>query len=310
MNRTGIGSYIVDAFYQVPPRVDPKYIDILLDICKKEKVDVYYAIGEEEAIEASRRRSDFETVGTKVITPGTPEMLLISTNKSRWHDYFDKTGIPHANYRNVDSVDNIYDAAIQLGYPDKDVIFKPSVSKGGRGARIITSQDQSLEYYSTGPSELKMALDCFIEMFSPPKGKGFMSLLAMEYLPGTPYSVDVLSRNGEIIYAIPKIRLTGSASNTVNGQVDLNPGAIDMATRACKAFEFSYMQNYEMKLNDRGQPMIYDINPRGGASVALCAAAGVNIAYYAVKMAIGEKIPDVKIKDKLKMIRFYDERYE
>jgi len=83
-----------------------------------------------------------------------------------------------------------------------------------------------------------------------------------------------------------------------------------MAAMACKAFKFSYMQNYEMKLNIQGRPIIYDINPRGGASVALCSAAGANIAYFAVKMAIGEKIPDVKIKDKLKMIRFYNERYE
>ena len=284
MDRTGIGAYIADAFYQVPPRIDPKYIDTILDICIKEKIDVYYALGEEEAIESSRRKLDFETVGTKVLTPGTPEMLLIATNKSHWHDYFDKASIPHANYRNVNSVDMIQDVALQLGYPDKDIIFKPSVSK--------------------------MSLDGFMEMLSPLKGKAFMSLLAMEYLAGTPYSVDVLSRNGEIIYAIPKIRLTGSASNTVNGQVDLNPHAIGMAAKACKAFNFSYLQNYEMKLNDRGQPMIYDINPRGGASLALCAAAGANIAYYAVKMAMGEKIPDVKIKDKLKMLRFYDERYE
>jgi carbamoyl-phosphate synthase large subunit len=83
-----------------------------------------------------------------------------------------------------------------------------------------------------------------------------------------------------------------------------------MAAMACNVFDFSFMQNYEMKLNERGQPLIYDINPRGGASVALCAAAGVNIPYYAVKMAIGETVPRVDIKDRVKMIRFYDEYYE
>jgi len=64
-----------------------------------------------------------------------------------------------------------------------------------------------------------------------------------------------------------------------------------------------------MKLNKDQKPMIYDINPRGGTSLALCAAAGVNIAYYAVKMAVGEEIPRKEIKDKVKMIRFYDEFY-
>ena len=147
-------------------------------------------------------------------------------------------------------------------------------------------------------------------MLSPLKADKFIQLLAMEHLPGTYYSVDVLSENGRIIYAIPKIRIVGTASNTTIGQVDMNPDTIDLARQACKAFNFSYLQNYEMKLNSEGQPRIYDINPRGGASLALCAAAGVNIAYYAVKMAVGEDIPQATIKDKMKMIRFYDEYYE
>jgi biotin carboxylase len=201
-------------------------------------------------------------------------------------------------------------AAYELGYPNKDIVYKPAVSKGGRGARIITSKDLSLEYFSIVVSEPKMSLECFIEMLSPLRGKEFRPLLAMKYLPGKPYLVDVLSKNGEILYAIPKIRLSGSASNTINGQVDLNPDTIELAALACKAFNFNYMQNYEMKLNSQGQPIIYDINPRGRASVELCVAAGTNIVYYAFKMAMGEKIPKMDIKDKLKMMRFYDEYYE
>ena len=310
MNPVGIGPHIADVFFQVPPRKDPNYINAILDICQRENIDVYYALGEEEAIAASTNRTAFDAIGTKVITPGTPEMLIIATNKSLWHDYFDKKNIPHAKYRNVDTIDIIRKAAYEMGYPEYDIFFKPAVSKGGRGATIITAKDISQEYYSTIASEPKMSLESFIEMLSPLTGKTFMPLLAMEYLPGTAYSVDVLSQNGQILYAIPKIRLSGSASNTVNGQVDLNQETIDLAAMACKAFNFSFLQNYEMKINSIGKPMIYDINPRGGASVAFCAEAGANIAYFAVKMAIGEKIPDANIKNKLKMLRFYDEYYE
>jgi carbamoyl-phosphate synthase large subunit len=310
MNQGGIGPYIADAFYQVPPRNDSAYLGNILDICEKEKIDVYYALGEEESISASKNKLDFNSIGTQVITPGTPEMLSIATNKCRWHDFFVKNEVPCANYKNIDSITTIANAAYELGYPDKDIVFKPAVSKGGRGARIITSKNISKEYYSTNSSEPKMSLECFLEMLSPLKSKDFMQLLAMEYLPGIYYSVDVLSHDGDVLYAIPKIRISGSASNTVNGQVDLNQDAINLAIMACKVFAFSYMQNYEMKLNNEDKPRIYDINPRGGASVALCRAAGANIAYFAVKMAIGEIIPEVQIKDKVKMIRFYDEQYE
>lgn len=258
---------------------------------------------------ASANRPAFETIGTRVITPGTPEMLAIATNKCRWHDFFTEKKIPHASYIKVDSVEKLAAAAFELGYPALDIIIKPAVSKGGRGARIITSGDLSREYYTVVWGEPKMSLESFINMISPLQNGNFPLLLAMEYLPGTYYSVDVLSKDGQIIYAVPKIRVAGSASNTTIGQVDLNPDTLDLARMACGAFGFSYLQNYEMKLNRQGQPMIYDINPRGGASVAFCAAAGANIAYYAVKMAAGETIPRVQIKDKVKMIRFYDEYY-
>ena len=45
------------------------------------------------------------------------------------------------------------------------------------------------------------------------------------------------------------------------------------------------------------------------ASLADGVATAANIAYYAVKMAVGEEIPRKEVKDKVKMIRFYDEYY-
>lgn len=305
----GLGPHLADRFYKVPPRKDPGYIDVILDICAREKTDVYYALGEEEAIASAGRRPAFEAIGTRVITPGTPEMLAIATNKCLWHEYFEQQGIPHADFRKVGSVDAVAAAARELGYPGCDVVFKPAVAKGGRGARIITARDLTEEYYSTNSGEPRMSLETFVDMLSPLRDGKFAPLLAMEYLPGTYYSVDVLSRDGRVIYAIPKLRLSGSASNTTVGQVDLNPATIELAGTACRSFQFSYLQNYEMKLDRRGRPQIYDINPRGGASLTLCAAAGVNIAYYAVKMAVGEEVPRKEIRDKVKMIRFYDEHF-
>ncbi len=309
MKADGIAPNIVDKFYQVPPRTDPTYVEAILDICKKEVIDVYYAIGEEETISAAERKADFDAIGTSVIVPGPAQMLGIITNKCRWHDYLAEKGIPHANYQNIYSPGDIEEAASELGYPAEDIFVKPAVSKGGRGARVITSKDISSEYYCDRSPEPRMSLESFVDMLGPLEPDKFAPLLMMEYLPGTYYSVDILSKSGRPYYVIPKIRIEGSASNTVVGQVDLNPDTIQLATRVCSACSLSYLQNYEMKLDRQQKPVIYDINPRGGASLALCAAAGVNIAYYAIKMAVGEEIPRREIRDKVKMIRFYDELY-
>ncbi len=309
MDADGLGPHIVDRFYKVPPRSEPAYIEEILNICESESVDVYYAIGEEETIAAAERMSDFQDIGASVITPGTPDALRIATNKCLWHDYLAERGISHADYRSVHSLEEVGEAAHALGYPREDVFVKPAVSRGGRGARILTSKDLSRSYYSDRSSEPPLSLESFCDMLAPLASGGFASLLMMEYLPGTSYSVDVLSANGQAIYVIPKIRIAGSASNTVVGQVSLDRDVIQMAEAICEAFGFSYLQNYEMKLNRHRKPMVYDINPRGGASVACCAAAGVNIAYYAVKMAVGETIPRREIRDGVKMIRYYSELY-
>ena len=310
MEEDGLGQHIVDFFYHVPPRTDPLYIDRILEICKKEKIDVYYALGEEEAMNAVKRKKDFDNIKVSIISPGDPEMVEIATNKCRYHDYLKEKDIPHARYSNIYSYESIERAVSELGYPEKDVFVKPAVSKGGRGARILTSRDISSEYYKDRSQETKMSLPAFMDLLAPLQSGEFHPILAMEYLPGTYYSVDVLSEKGKAIYVIPKIRIQGSASNTTVGQVDLNEDTIKLATSICEAFNFSYLQNYEMKLNANQEPMVYDINPRGGASIALCAAAGVNIAYFAVKMALREKIPERKIKNKTMMIRFYDEYYK
>lgn len=302
MDARGIGPFVADRFVQVPARTDPAYIDRVLEICRAEKIDVYYALGEEEAIGSSERLAEFARINVRVITPGSADMLRIATNKARYHEFFEARGIPYARYVAIRSYDEIEPALKTMGYPDEDVFLKPAVSKGGRGARLVSAQPHATDV----PVQSVGAL---LESLIPVRGGGFPEMIAMEPLPGTYYSVDVLSRDGKPYYVIPKIRVRGTASNTTVGEVDLNPDVSALAAKACEAFGFSFLQNYEMKLDRNGQPRIYDINPRGGTSLILCAAAGANIAYYAVKMALGEEIPRVTVKNKVQMLRYYKEYF-
>jgi carbamoyl-phosphate synthase large subunit len=307
MDGDGIAPFVPDRFHRVPGRNDPHYIDRILEICRAERVDAYYALGEEEAIASSERRAEFQAIGVGVITPGSAEMLRIASNKARYHEFFAARGIPHARFQAIRRVAEVEPALRALGYPDQDVFLKPASSKGGRGARLVSPRRPDRPRPDAKASDFPVqSLDAVLASLDD---AAFPELIAMEYLPGTYYSVDVLSADGKPYYAVPKIRIQGSASNTTCGEVDLNPDVIRLAGRACAAFGFSYLQNYEMKVDAKGQPFIYDINPRGGTSLILCAAAGANIAYYAVKMALGEEIPRVEIKNHVRMFRAYREYF-
>lgn len=41
MNSDPTNKYLVDKFYMVPAAKDPTYADAILEICKKEKVDIF-----------------------------------------------------------------------------------------------------------------------------------------------------------------------------------------------------------------------------------------------------------------------------
>jgi carbamoylphosphate synthase large subunit len=67
--------------------------------------------------------------------------------------------------------------------------------------------------------------------------------------------------------------------------------------------------NIEFACDKKGVPLPFDLNPRVAASVAFCTAAGANLLYYALKMALGEDVPKLEVKDGVMMLRYFKELY-
>ena len=77
---------MVDAYYQVPSASDPHYIDVLLDICKKEKVDVVLPFMSADLLPMIDRLVDFENLGTKV-SVSDRRSVEITTNKYLFYEF-------------------------------------------------------------------------------------------------------------------------------------------------------------------------------------------------------------------------------
>ena len=91
---------MVDAYYPVPRGDDPAYIDVLLDICKKEKVEVILPIMSVELNALAENRERFEAIGTKVGVSDI-EPLNIANDKLKLFDYMSSAGISCAAYQAV-----------------------------------------------------------------------------------------------------------------------------------------------------------------------------------------------------------------
>jgi carbamoyl-phosphate synthase large subunit len=302
-----IGRYLTDKFYKVPPGDAPGYLKTILKICKKEKIDVIFPASHEEALALAKERELFKKRGT-IIATSNYKILELAFNKTAAYSFLLKHHLPCPQFFIVKSINNFKKAAQKLGFPKKDIVMKPSLNRGGRGARILTNESAAKFLLFEKPGSLYANFNETLNILQTLKK--FPELILMEYLPGIYYSVDFLAKNGEALIIVPKIRIEGTPSQTLVGLVKRNSLVEKITSDICRAFKFDYNINIEMKYSGKNLPIPYDINPRIAASVAFCTAAGANLIYYALKMALGEKIPEkIRIKEGVKMIRYFKELY-
>ena len=128
--------YMVDSFYQVPVASDPNYCDIVLDICGKEKVDIYFPTISAEVEAVTKRRQDFADIGT-IISAADAEAVTIANNKLRMYEMLEKNGVPGPAFYGVHSKEDFAEGCRRLGYPNKAVCLKIVDGSGSRGVRII-----------------------------------------------------------------------------------------------------------------------------------------------------------------------------
>ena len=303
-----IGQCLADKFYQVPLGTQPGYTEKILEICLKESVDVIFPVSHEEALALVKNEQVFKKNGI-VLAISKADVLEKTFNKKIAYQTLKSSGLPCPQFRVVNSLSEFEEAAIELGIDRTKIVMKPVISRGGRGARILTKEKITAYLLNEKPGYLETSYDETVRTLSNIDQEAFPELILMEYLPGKIYSVDFLSKDGKALIIVPKIRIYGNPSQTIVGAVEKNEYVNGMIEKISQLFGFDYNVNVELGCNIDGLPLPFDFNPRIAASTAFCSAAGANLIYYALKMALGEQVPKVEVKDNVIMIRYYKEQY-
>jgi carbamoyl-phosphate synthase large subunit len=303
-----IGQHLVDKFYQVPYGDTQAYAERLADICRRESVDVVFPASHEEAMALVKAKPVFDDLGVKLAV-SKREVLELAFDKRRAYQKLVDSGLPCPSFRFVKNIREFEDAAAELGIGEKKVVMKPILTRGGRGARILTKESMAGCLLNQKPGYLEANYDEMVRTLSQLEETAFPELVLTEYLPGKILSVDFLARDGKALIIVPKVRIFGNASQTIIGMVKRDKCVEDSIARISEVFGFDYNVNIEMGCNEAGVPLPFDFNPRIAASVAFCSAAGANLIYYALKMALGEDVPKVEVKDRVMMLRYFKEFY-
>lgn len=194
----------------------------------------------------------------------------------------------------------------KIGFPESPICIKPYTDHGGINFKVINVGTIELVSHKIikEKDSTWMTLDELINVLNHTSYD--FNLMALEYLPGSEYSVDALVNNGEVLIAVPRKRVKVNGGIVVQGVVEKNDELINATKKILSLFDFNYFINIQFKYDNNGIPKLIDINPRFCGSHIMSLSAGVNFPLLSIKMAFGEpfKIPEPKWGTN--MIRYWE----
>ncbi|MES2691179.1 MAG: ATP-grasp domain-containing protein [Bacteroidota bacterium] len=277
------------AFYCSPATKSDAYLPFILDVCRKEKVDVIFPGKSADAHFFATHENLFRSENIHVVL--SPAQTIFDTlDKAKSIGILAKAGLTVPQSYEVDNIEQFNDAVSKLGYPDKPVCIKPSryPSESGRGFRIIDPSvnihhrmfwEQPSELYFVGINQVLEAMKH--EQEFPPQ-------LVMEYLPYEEYSIYCFCDGGKPVYIIPNRRISLYQMSTMEAVVDFNEEISETCRRICEAFHFEYLVNIQLKYSVDRKPKLVEINPRLAGTIMLPVMAGADLIHFAIQKALGK----------------------
>ena len=297
----------LDALQKVPFAEDSDFIKTIFAICEKYNVQVIQPLVTRELEVFAQNIGLFQQHDIQVcVSPLTN--LHIANDKGLLLRELEKNALYVPQYRIVTNAADFKEACYALGYPHSPICFKPTHSNGSRGFRIIDdTQSKAYLLFYEKPNNLYMSFDEAYGIISAMEK--MPELIIMEFLPGKEYSVDMLIDHGQVLYCIPRLRLTMNGGISTSCIVENNNEVIDYCSTIAKILQLHGNIGIQVRYSASNQVAILEINPRVQGSIVACAAAGVNLPYYGIKLALYEEIPIVPVAWNIQMIRCWQEVY-
>lgn len=148
LSRFAPALYVADAYYLVPRIDDPTYFNVILDICRKENIDVITTLIDPEIELLAKNRARLEEIGVEVLAPYA-ETAEICFDKFKMYQYLVENGI------NTPDTWGDYSsamAAIESGSLSFPVFVKPRTGSGSVGARKVHDSETLKKVCEADPS--------------------------------------------------------------------------------------------------------------------------------------------------------------
>ena len=230
--------YEADKFYIVPRMTEPGYIEVIFDICKKEKINGVLSLIDPELSLLAENKDKFAALGVEVIG-SSYELCELSLDKFAMYSWLENHGYKCAkSYMKKED----FFADVELGKAKYPVFVKPA-----RGSASIAIS----KVYDKETVELLFAHD--------------EGLMIQEFLDGQEIGADVYIDmiSGEIISIFTKKKLLMRAGETDKAESFKDETLMELIKQFVS--EAGYRGQIDIDVFDvNGEYYLSEVNPRFG----------------------------------------------
>lgn len=243
--------FLADKQYMVPKISDPKYIDVVKDICVKENVKAITTFIDPEIEILSKHRQEFIDMGVLPLCPSAQSANLCF-DKYKMFKHLSERGVRTVlTYHSLES----FKDGLKKGEISFPVFIKPVSGSGSVGAQKVNTEEE---------------LDVIIK-------EGKYDYIIQELMTGGDCDADVyvdcISHKPVSAFSKKKIETRiGGASKTISFK---DPKLFSFIEEVCGVLELSGPCDMDFFYKD-GEYYLSEINPRFGGAYLHAYGAGVN----------------------------------
>ena len=248
--------YEADKFYIVPAMSDPKYLDIILDICKKEKVDALFTLIDPEISLIAKNKIRFLDIGTIPLV-SEYEQVELAFDKYKMFCYLKENGFKTAK-----------------SYVDKNE-FYTDLNEGKINFPVFVKPVKGSASINISKVNSKKEIDLLFDLYD--------NLIIQEFLNGQEIGADVyidpISKKVVSIFTKEKIKMRAGETDKARSFKDKE--LFELISRLIEKIGYQYM--IDMDIFKIGNDYyISEINPRFGGGYPHAYESGVKFTKFVI----------------------------
>ncbi|WP_061040391.1 ATP-grasp domain-containing protein [Vibrio coralliirubri] len=266
MSLTAPALHSCDESYQVPSIYDSGYIDEILSICKKERINFIISLNDMELPILIDNQERFSDIGVSLAL-SNEKVINICSDKYMTYEFGLKMGIP---------VPKTY---IELGQAIVDIdnkcikfplIVKPRWGSASFGLYIVNTIGELEESYRQCHSNLSTS---YLSQFK----KSHQDVIIQEFIEGSEYGVDIFNDLKSTYHGFVAKKKLSMRSGETDKATTVSPRLfLDSATKIGK--NLGHIGNLDCDFMERdGEMLLLELNPRFGGGYPFSHEAGANL---------------------------------